>query len=286
MSEERNSETSRGRQRLRGRFEAGEKLLLGVVHLIPLPGSPRYRFPASGAPLAEAIRRALADARALIDAGFDGLVVENFGDVPFWPREVPPWVISSMTRLACELRQEGKFTVANVLRNDPRAGLSIALAADLDAIRVNVHTGAMVTDQGIVEGRAAETLRTRRELDEKVAILADIDVKHASPVGQRVDIAESAKDCAYRGLADALIVTGAATGSPTSDEDLTRVRAAVPDRPLLIGSGADHSTVARLLQTADGVIVGSALKPERDVAQPIDRDLARRFVDAARRTPR
>ena len=253
------------------------KALLGVVHLEPLPGSPRA-LPGS---LGRTIEAALRDAQTLLDAGFDGYVIENFGDSPFFASSVPEHVVALMTRIALELPREA-FVVANVLRNDARAALAIALAADLAAVRVNVHTGAMVTDQGIVEGRAAETTRLRKELGQSVAIFADVAVKHAHPLGAGFSLTESTRETAYRGLADALVITGPATGSPVAANDLTEVRRAVPDRPILLGSGADEGNIAKLLEVADGAIVGTTLKRDRRVEMPVDADRAKRFIDAAR----
>jgi hypothetical protein len=255
----------------------GRKLLLGVVHLPPLAGSPRY----AGALLRDIVSSARRDAEALLEAGFDGYVLENFGDAPFFPETVPVYVPTQMTRIACELPR-GEFTAVNVLRNDAAAALAVAAAAELEAIRVNVHTGAMVTDQGLVEGRAAETLRLRAQIAPRVAILADVDVKHARPLGERFDLAEAARDTAYRGLADALIVTGRATGAAADPKDLAIVRAAVPDRPLLVGSGSGEATVRELLKIADGVIAGTAIKRGGRVEEPVDVERAKRFIEKAR----
>jgi len=267
--------------RLREDFSRGRvltrKALLGVVHLPPLPGSPRFR-PGSFPGL---IAAAYRDAETLLAAGFDGYVIENFGDCPFYPDEVPAHVVALMTRVACELPREA-FVVANVLRNDARAALAVAVAADLAAIRVNVHCGAMVTDQGVVEGRAAETLRMRKALEHTVAIFADVGVKHAHPLGAGFSLAESARETAYRGLADALIVTGTSTGASVAHDDLLAVRRAVPDRPVLVGSGADEGNIARLLEVADGVIVGTSIKENHRVDQRVDPERAKRFVAAAR----
>lgn len=262
--------------RLKSAFS--RKLLLGVVHLKPLPGSPRH----GGASPASIIDAARADAQSILAAGFDGYVLENFGDVPFFAGAVPAHVIAWMTCIACELPREAAVVAVNVLRSDAAGALAVASAAGLDAIRVNVHCGAMVTDQGIIEGRAAETLRLREAIAPGVAILADVDVKHAVPLGAGFSLEAAARDTAYRGLADGLIVTGAATGLPASLDDLARVRAAVPDRPILVGSGVDVATAASWLRAADGIIAGTALKRGGRVEDPVDLDRARRLVEAAR----
>jgi membrane complex biogenesis BtpA family protein len=134
---------------------------------------------------------------------------------------------------------------------------------------VNVHTGAMVTDQGIVEGNAHYDMRYRRELGADVKVFADVLVKHAIPLGDQ-PIEQVARDTAYRGLADAIIVTGAGTGEPADMEDLVRTREAVPDVPVLVGSGVHEGNVAELLSLADGVIVGTSLKEGGITANRVD----------------
>ena len=254
--------------------------LLGVVHLPPLPGSPRWAGDRTA--LFEAARR---DASALIAGGMDGFIVENFGDAPFFPDRVPPETIAAMTTIANELRREvgdAPTIGINVLRNDAAAALAIAAAVGADWIRVNVHTGAMLTDQGWIEGRAAETLRRRAALDATdVRIAADVGVKHAlRPPG--FSMTESARETVGRGLADAVIVTGVATGAAVAGDDLAEVRGALPDTPIWIGSGATSDTIGALLEIADGVIVGTTLKREGRLDQPVDRSRVEAFVAAAR----
>lgn len=257
---------------------ARSKTLLGVVHLEPLPGSPRSR-----GGIGEAIAAARRDAERILQAGFDGYIFENFGDAPFFADEVPPWVVAAMARIAAELPRSGALVGVNVLRNDALAALGIAAACGLPFFRTNVHVGAAVTDQGLIVGRAARIARERKALGAEVAIVADVDVKHGSPLGSRFDLASAARETAYRGLADALVVTGPETGRPASLGDLRTVRDAVPDRPLLAGSGATAETVREILELADGVIVGSAIEEGGRAGRPVDPERARRFVEAARR---
>jgi membrane complex biogenesis BtpA family protein len=171
----------------------------------------------------------------------------------------------------------------NVLRNDAAAALGIAAATGARFIRVNVHTGAMLTDQGWVTGRAADTLRLRRALGADVAIFADVLVKHAAPPAGLV-AAAAARDTWERALADALIVTGGGTGEPTAEATVQEVRAAVPAAPLLIGSGLAPATVPRLLPLADGAIVGSALQRGGRAGEPVDGERVRALVAAVRAT--
>ena len=250
---------------------------IGMIHLQPLPGSPRWQ-----GSLQAVLDAALADARTLSEAGFTALMVENYHDIPFHPENVPPETVAALTRCVGELH--GQFPAlrmgVNVLRNDAASALGIAAATGADFIRVNVHTGAAATDQGPLTGRAWETLRKRRELGIDVGILADARVKHARPLVER-PLAEEAQDLRLRGLADAVIVTGVATGAAADPEVLREVRQALPDCPLLVGSGADAGTVGSLLEHADGCIVGSSLqRPDNSGRKAVAADLAASFIQA------
>lgn len=253
------------------------RALIGMVHLPPLPGSP-----ASELPLERICQEARRDAGRLAEAGFDALVVENFGDSPFRATRVDPHTVAAMTMVAQAIRREIDLPLGiNVLRNDALAAIAIATVCEAAFIRVNIHTGVYATDQGIIEGRADETLRYRKKLDSRAAILADVHVKHASPLLAQ-PISEAAEEAAYRGRADGLIVSGTGTGKPTSMSDLQMVREAVPDRPIFVGSGAGLQNVRELLRIADGVIVGTAVKEGGHTTAPVDPQRAAAFVRTAR----
>lgn len=259
-------------------IELPSPALIGVIHLHPLPGSPRHLVS-----MDEILDRAITDAQTLQRCGFDAVIIENFGDAPFHPQTLSPASVAAMAIIADRIHRELQMKIGiNALRNDARAALGIAASVGASFIRVNVHSGVYATDQGIIEGRADETLRYRKTLGQKIAILADVHVKHATPMHE-LDIAQAARDTAYRGLADGLIVTGSATGEPVDPEHLQRVHEAVPDRKIFVGSGATADNIASLLKCANGVIVGSGLKQNKDTAHPIDEALAHAFVKAAGR---
>ena len=216
--------------------------------------------------------------------GVDAAIVENFGDVPFRAGAVELETVAAMARVLTELRPLMALPLGvNVLRNDAAAALALAaICGGVDAfIRVNVHSGAMLTDQGIIAGRADRTLRRRRELGARVAILADALVKHAAPLGP-VTIEEAARDAAERGLADALIVTGPGTGAATSLDDVRRVHAVLPEMPLLVGSGVTTETARDIFAVADGAIVGTSFKVGGQTRAPVDVERVRRLVAAAK----
>jgi len=253
--------------------------IIGVVHLLPLPTSCRW-----GGSLKAAIARAEQEATALASGGVDGIMVENFFDAPFAKSQVDPAVVSAMTLILQRIANLVTLPLGvNVLRNDARSAMAIASCVDAQFIRVNVLTGVMATDQGLIEGEADKLLRYRRELGSDVKILADVLVKHARPLSAP-NLTVAVTDTIERGLADGIILSGWATGSPPSLEDLELASAAANGVPVFIGSGASWENIATLMQAADGAIVSSSLKRHGKRDQPIDPIRVSQFVEAARRS--
>lgn len=231
----------------------------------PLPGSPRWE-----GDLKAMVDRAIADARAYKKGGADAVIIENFGDAPFTKGPVAPETVAAMALAGFGVRAMVQVRVGfNVLRNDPRAALALCAVVGGDFIRVNVHCGAMVTDQGVIEGHARETLLARALLCPPVRILADVYVKHAAPLGDR-PLEVVARDTSERGRADALIVSGPGTGSPAALDDVKRVRAACPAATLLLGSGVTSENVGAFAPFIDGVIVGTSVKRGGRVDNAVD----------------
>lgn len=242
-----------------------DKPLIGVVHLPPLPGSPRF-----GRSMDQVVDRARRDARVYEENGMDGLVLENYGDLPFYPEAVPPETVAAMAVAAEEVRRTTSIPMGiNVLRNDSLAALGLAAVLEAPFIRVNVLLGAMVTDQGIVQGQAHHLLRRRETLGTSTRIFADVMVKHARPMMQQ-DVELAAGELVSRGLADALIVTGQATGLEPQLEELKKVKAVVGDVPVLAGSGVTPENVGQMLAVADGAIVGTSLKKDGQTENEVD----------------
>lgn len=257
--------------------------VMGMVHLPPLPGAPRYDHDGGRAAIHDAARR---DAERLAAGGVDAVMVENFGDAPFYPDEVPGHVVADLTALARTVGDATGLPVGvNVLRNDGPAAVAVAAAADADFVRVNVHVGARVADQGVLEGRAHETMRLRERVDADVAVLADVEVKHSARLGEGAYQAESTAEAAERGLADGVVITGSRTGRETP---LDRVERAVERRdalgletPVFVGSGVTAESVGDALGIADGVVVGTALNSGGETGRPVSLDRVETLVAAA-----
>jgi membrane complex biogenesis BtpA family protein len=251
--------------------------VIGVIHLLPLPGSHRF------AGNMEAIfERAEQEAAALVSGGVHGIIIENFFDAPFAKNHIDTAAACALSLVAKRVSAIANLPLGiNALRNDAMTSMAVAVTSGAQFIRVNVYTGAMLTDQGIIEGNAHELLNYRRLLgaDDAVRIFADVMVKHAAPLTPYSDIRQEAKDAVHRGMADAIIVSGTATGDAPDMSDLQAVREALPETPILIGSGANKENIGKLLGTANGVIVASSLKRQGILENPVDVERVRNFVN-------
>ncbi|MCB1246731.1 MAG: BtpA/SgcQ family protein [Acidimicrobiia bacterium] len=251
--------------------------LVGMVHLGPLPGSPRFSGDFEGV-----LADAASDAATLAQAGFGAIMLENFGDAPFYADDVPKVTIAALTTAVNTVYRASRLPIGvNVLRNDAIGALSVAAATAASFIRVNVLSGTMYTDQGPIVGRAADVARLRQRICPDVEVMADVFVKHAvAPAG--LSLVDATHDLVERSGADAVVVSGRGTGAPTSVDDLSTVVAA-SDLPVFVGSGVTRDTVGAILDIASGVIVGTDIKLDGVETNPFDPVRAEAIVTATTR---
>jgi len=249
--------------------------LIGMVHLPALPGSPTH----DGSAWQDIIRAAQDDARVLEQSGFDAVLIQNSLDRPTRER-VDIATVAQLTRAASALRDACSLPIGvNVHKNDGPAGVAVAAAAGATFVRVKVHTGAVISAEGVVTGCAHETLALRRRLGADVAIWADVhDPTSRAITGD--NFVDAATDAADFGAADALVITLASL-----DETLSRIAALrehLPNTPMVIGGKVTHATVRSAMAGSDSIIVGSALKSTPGIAGHVDPAVAADFIAAAR----
>lgn len=237
--------------------------LVGMLHLRPLPGAPRYRAEDG---MTAVLEQALSEARMLEDGGFDGIIVENGWDIPFVkPEQVGHETAAALAVVVDRVRQATGLPVGvNCLANAVEASVAVAAATGAAFVRANQWVNAYVANEGLIEGQAGAVSRYRHALRaDHVTVWADVQVKLGShAITADRSLAEQARDAAWFD-ADALIVTGSRLADPPLTSDLTAVRAAA-SLPVVAGSGVRRDNLAAILGCADAAIVGSALK-EGDV---------------------
>lgn len=258
---------------------------IGMIHLPPMPGSPRW----TGGTMQDVYDLALADALALRDGGIHALVVENHGDVPFLrPGDIGHETSAFMAMIATRLAADVGLPMGiNVLANAAIPSLAIAKASGAKFIRVNQFANAYVANEGFMQGDSAQIMRYRAKLEARdIAIFADSHVKHGShSIMADRSITELTRDLAFFD-ADAVIATGQRTGDGAKLDELREIHDAV-DLPVLVGSGVNPDTIGGIMTYASGVIIGSSLKVDDVMENPVDRHkvtvFMRAFDDATHR---
>ena len=238
---------------------------IGVVHLKALPGSPSYENN-----LSEIYKSALEDSTALQNGGVDSIIIENFGDIPFTKDSISKLTLAHFTNIAKELSDSLNIDIGiNVLRNDGESALSIADSINANFVRINILSGTMYTDQGIIEGKANKLIKLKNSLSNNIEIYADVFVKHAvPPIGYTIE--NQTEELLLRAGADKIIITGDGTGKEINFEQLQKLRGIVPKGQLAIGSGVNESNIENYKNVADILIIGTGFKVDQNIAKPID----------------
>jgi uncharacterized protein len=256
------------------------RALIGCVHLDALPGAPR-----GGRSVEQVADSALRDARAYQAAGFHGVMIENMHDRPYLRRQVGPEVVAAMTAVLARLHAEIELPLGvQVLAGANREALAVAHAGGAAFVRCEGFVFAHVADEGVIESDAGTLLRYRRAIGaEGVRVFADVKKKHsAHAITADVDLADTVHAAEFF-LADAVIVTGSATGRPADPADV-RAASAAGGIPALVGSGVTPENVGTF-EAADGFIVGTWVKQDGLWTNPVDRRRAETLARAVAAMP-
>ncbi|TVQ34566.1 MAG: BtpA family membrane complex biogenesis protein [Geminicoccaceae bacterium] len=257
------------------------KAVIGVIHSLPLPGAPEH----DGRPMAEILDFAVAEGLRYRDAGLDGLIVENHGDIPFAkPEDLGPETAAAMAVMTDRVKRATNLPVGvNVLANGALMALAVAMAAGADFVRVNQWANAYVANEGLIEGPAARAMRFRSHIGAKhVRIFADVHVKHgAHAIVADRSLPELARDVEFF-HADVAIATGQRTGDAATLDELATIKQSTT-LPVVVGSGVTPSNVGGILSLADGVIIASSLKRDGVWWNPVDPDRAHAFMAEVKR---
>ena len=250
------------------------KLLIGMIHLLPLPGTPKYtNFDA-------VIKKAQYEAKLLEQLGFDAIIIENMHDVPYLNRKVGEEIVAAFTAISVILKQTIKIPIGiQILAGANNAAIAVAKMAKLDFIRAEGFVFSHIADEGFMDSDAGKLLRYRKMIDaENIKIYTDIKKKHsAHTITKDVSIVETAKAAEFF-LSDGVIITGSSTGVPASIAELKSVRNSLK-LPIFIGSGITPDNLADYYDYADGFIVGSYIKESRYWENDISEKHCNRLIE-------
>jgi uncharacterized protein len=250
-----------------------KKPVIAMIHVSALPGAPRY-----GGNILDIIQKAKKEALIYKKAGVDAIAIENMHDIPYLKNHVGPEITAAMSVVGYEVKSVSSLPSGiQILAGANREALAAAKASGLDFIRAEGFVFAHVADEGIIESNAGDILRYRKQIDaENVMIFTDIKKKHSShSITADTSISETAHAAEFF-LSDGLIVTGVATGTEASIEEITSVKKSVKI-PVIVGSGVTFDNVEKYF-AADALIIGSYFKKGGYWENDVDAEKTKKFM--------
>jgi len=242
---------------LSGIFGDKKKIIIGMVHFPPLPGSPLFDDRQKGIGYIERVIR--EDLLALQNGGIDSVMFCNENDRPY-QFQADYGTVAVMSKVIGKLEHQIKVPFGVNVLWDPKASLALAKATGAQFIR-EIVSGAYISDMGVWNTNVGETYRYRRLIEARnIAIFFNICAEFASRLDTR-PLEVIARSVAFSSLADAILVSGPMTGVSPRREDIKKVKENV-NVPVFINTGLKVDTVDDLLSVADGAIVGTSLKKD------------------------
>lgn len=258
------------------RMRSGEKIAIGMVHLLPLPGTLHY-----GGDFQAIVNQAVSDAKKLEEAEFDALIVENVNDAPFEYDGMTPLQLYSLAIVCDHVRRNISIPMGIDACGESIQGLYIGALTGASFVRVPYFVDIRVGQNGLINPNGYQAVLTRKRAGlEHIRILADVQVKHTYPLCDNIPVEASANWAKAVG-ADAIIVTGLATGMETPIETMQRVKAAV-NLPVVVGSGMNAKNACKQFEFCDGAIIGTAVKEHGSLMCPVDKEQAVAFMEAVK----
>jgi hypothetical protein len=255
----------------------GNKPIVAMAHLGPLPGAPGYDARGQVDAL---IAAALADVEKLQAGGVDAILFGNEGDRPYLLKAAPEG-LAAMAAIVAAIKPTLKVPFGVDYLWDAHATVALAVATGAAFAR-EVFTGVYASDMGLWQPDCAGALRLRKALGRPdLKLFFNVNAEFADSLDRR-PIELRARSAVFSSLADVICVSGPLTGQPVDSSDLRKVKAAVQGRPVLANTGVTIDNVAEILAVADGCVVGTHFKVGGDTWQPVDGERVARFMARVR----
>lgn len=252
------------------------KPVVAMVHVPALPGRPLHDA-ASG--MDGILRSVAADLEALQLAGVDGVMFCNEYDYPY-QLEVGAEVTAAMAYVIGRLRGDVDRPFGVNVLWDAHATLALARAVGAAFCR-EVFLGAYAGDFGLLTPSPGDLAAFRSAIGAgDVRILTNITPEFCRPLDDR-SVADRVRSAEFLGY-DAALLSGHMAGEGVDESALSEAKAAARTIPVLANTGVRVDNVARILKAADGVVVGTTLKRDEYIWNPVDRERAADFMAEVR----
>ncbi|MEA2096205.1 MAG: BtpA/SgcQ family protein [Candidatus Cloacimonadota bacterium] len=251
-----------------------KKLIIGMVHVGALPGTPNNKYSIS-----QIISKAVQEAILYEQNGLDAIILENMHDVPYLNKEVGPEITASMAAIATEVKKNISIpSGVQILAGANKEALAVAKASGCEFIRVEGFVYSHIADEGLMNACAGKLMRYKKMIGaEDIAVFADIKKKHSShSITSDLDITDFAEACKFF-LANGIIITGRSTSEEADINELQKVHKTC-DLPILIGSGITLNNIDKYWNHTDGFIIGSYFKEDGNWKNAVSGDRVQLFM--------
>lgn len=253
-----------------------KKPVIGCLHMNALPGTPY----AMGEVIKDNIKKLKEDARILSGCGFDALIFANEGDRPYL-NTVGPEIVSAYTRIANEVMAVITLPVGCGIIADPYATISVANALGCKFVRTYVSN----TFNGVFGWQSlnsGEIFRFRKNIGaEDVSVYSWIE-SHAGTCMDTTPVPDRIKAQAAVLPIAGVLLGGPAAGISPKTSAIADHKRQVPNVPVILANGTTVDNVKELLEIADGCIVGTNLKIDKYLYNPVDPKAAEAFIRNAK----
>lgn len=240
-----------------GASNTRRKMVIALVHLKPMPGTPFYQE----GDMQRSIDKALRDVEALVEGGADGCLLQTVERVYPLGDEADYARVAGMAAVASAVRAIAppSFKIGvQIMWNGIRPSLAVAKTCGGDFVRCAAFVGASESPYGVLQGDPLTVLTYRRQIGaDDVGLVAEVNGMHYQWHGPEKSTAEIARMAANSG-AEAVEIAHA--DEQRNQELVREIKAAHPNLPVMLGGHTKHENAKRRLADADGAFVGTCLE--------------------------
>jgi len=254
-----------------------KKPVIGMCHLLPLPGDPYYD---KNGGMKNVIEWARKDLNALQNGGVDAVMFSNEFSMPYLTK-VQTVTVASMAYIIGELIADIRVPFGVDVICDPIASLDLAAATGAKFVR-GVFAGVFASDFGLWSPNCGEIVRHQRAIGaENVKLFFNLIPEGSRYLGNR-EVLDIVKSTAFHHRPDVICISGLTAGSPADTNILRKAKAVIHDIPVFANTGVCLENVEEQLSIADGAIVGTAFKRDGKFENRVDEKRVADFMDKVR----
>jgi membrane complex biogenesis BtpA family protein len=256
------------------------KVIIGLIHLLPSPGTPHFEE----GYFEKSLEKAGADAMALEKGGADGCLIQTVDKV--FPTEdeadyARVAAVAAITHTVSQVTTQSFQIGVQIFVNGISASLAVAKVCGGSFLRITALVGEGDTQWGTVRANTEAFMAYREKLGaQDIKLIAEVEGMHFHWRGKPKPVGEIAKEVAALG---AHAVEVAHPDEETNLKLIREVKAAVPDLPVILGGYTKHENAARRLAEADGAFVGTCF--EDQWGGKILESRVREYMDIVRSLP-